>query len=61
MIELEEEMTPSITSVLRAIKLKEIQNLQHKLSLTAAEGKNRVLLLWMPEQIKPVASNKLLA
>ena len=42
------------------IPVKEIQNLQHKLSLTAAEGKNRVLLLWMPEQIKPVASNKLL-
>ena len=42
------------------IPVKEIQNLQHKLSLTAAEGKNRVLLLWMPEQIKSVASNKLL-
>lgn len=42
------------------IPVKEIQNLQHKLSLTAAEGHNRVLLLWMPEQIKSVASNKLL-
>ena len=42
------------------IPVKEIQNLQHKLSLTAAEGKNRVLLLWMPEAIKATASNKLL-
>ena len=42
------------------IPVKEIQNLQHKLSLTAAEGNNRVLLLWMPEQIKTAASNKLL-
>ena len=42
------------------IPVKEIQNLQHKLSLTAAEGRNRVLLLWMPEQIKSTASNKLL-
>jgi DNA polymerase-3 subunit delta' len=42
------------------IPVKEIQNLQHKLSLTAAEGKNRVLLLWMPEAIKVSASNKLL-
>jgi DNA polymerase-3 subunit delta' len=42
------------------IPVKEIQNIHHKLSLTAAEGKNRVLLLWMPESIKSVASNKLL-
>jgi len=42
------------------IPVKEIQNLQHKLSLTSAEGKNRVLLLWMPEAIKVSASNKLL-
>lgn len=42
------------------IPVKEIQNLQQKLSLTAAEGGNRVLLIWMPEQIKTTASNKLL-
>lgn len=42
------------------IPVKEIQNIHHKLSLTAAEGRNRVLLLWMPEQISTVASNKLL-
>ncbi len=42
------------------IPVKEIQNLQQKLSLTAAEGGNRVLLIWMPEQIKATASNKLL-
>lgn len=42
------------------IPVKEIQNLQQKLSLTAAEGGNRVLLIWMAEQIKTTASNKLL-
>jgi DNA polymerase-3 subunit delta' len=42
------------------IPVKEIQNLQQKLSLTAAEGGNRVLIIWMPEQIKAAASNKLL-
>ena len=42
------------------IPVKEIQNLQQKLSLTAAEGGNRVLVVWMPEQIKAAASNKLL-
>ena len=42
------------------IPVKEIQNLQQKLSLTAAEGGNRVLIIWMPEQIKASASNKLL-
>lgn len=42
------------------IPVKEIQNIHHKLSLTAAGGKNRILLVWMPEQIKSVASNKLL-
>jgi DNA polymerase-3 subunit delta' len=42
------------------IPVKEIQNIHKKLSLTAASGKNRVLLLWMPEQIKSQASNKLL-
>ena len=42
------------------IPVKEIQNLQQKLSLTAAEGGNRVLIIWMPEQIKADASNKLL-
>ena len=42
------------------IPVKEIQNLQQKLSLTTAEGGNRVLLIWMPEQIKTTASNKLL-
>jgi len=42
------------------IPVKEIQNLQQKLSLTAAEGGNRVLIIWMPEQIKTTASNKLL-
>ena len=42
------------------IPVKEIQNLQQKLSLTAAEGGNRVLVIWMPEQIKAAASNKLL-
>ena len=39
------------------IPVKEIQNLQQKLSLTAAEGGNRVLIIWMPEQIKAAASN----
>ncbi len=42
------------------IPVKEIQNIHKKLSLTAASGKNRVLLLWLPEQIKTQASNKLL-
>jgi DNA polymerase-3 subunit delta' len=42
------------------IPVKEIQRLHKKLSLTPAEGKNRVLLLWMPESIKTAASNKLL-
>ncbi len=42
------------------IPVKEIQSIHHKLSLTAAEGKYRILLLWMPESIKPAASNKLL-
>ena len=42
------------------IPVKEIQNLQQKLSLTAAEGGNRVLIIWMPEQIKTTSSNKLL-
>ncbi|MEY2963464.1 MAG: hypothetical protein RL754_725 [Bacteroidota bacterium] len=42
------------------IPVKEIQNIHHKLSLTAASGGNRVLLLWMPEQISTIASNKLL-
>ncbi len=42
------------------IPVKEIQRLHKSLSLTAAEGKNRVLLLWMPESIKTAASNKLL-
>ena len=42
------------------IPVKEVQNIHKKLSLTAVSGKNRVLLLWMPEQIKAQASNKLL-
>ena len=42
------------------IPVKEIQRIQRNLSLTAAEGKNRVLLIWMPESIKTGASNKLL-
>jgi len=42
------------------IPVKEIQNIHRKLSLTAASGKNRVLIIWMPEQIKTQASNKLL-
>ena len=42
------------------IPVKEIQRLQRSLSLTSAEGKNRVLLIWMPESIKTSASNKLL-
>ena len=42
------------------IPVKEIQRLHKKLSLTPAEGKNKVLLLWVPESIKLAASNKLL-
>lgn len=42
------------------IPVKEIQSIHHKLSLTAAEGKYRILLLWMPENIRLDASNKLL-
>ena len=42
------------------IPVKEIQNIHKKLSLTAASGKNRVLLLWMPERMKSTAPNRLL-
>lgn len=40
--------------------VKEISNIHKKLSLTSAEGGNRVLIIWLPEIIAAAASNKLL-